>query len=281
MSIADTLGCMARRVTAAATQLEHRTSNRACRRLSAALPDLGYHLMKVIIINHVTLDGVMQAPGRVDEGTRDGFAHDDWSQAYVDQVVGEILGSRMGVSGVLLLGRRTYDDLLTYWTSVDDSPFADALNDAPKWVLSNTMFGTPPWPNTHVIGEDALSVVRDLKNRDGGELHVMGSSAVVDLLLRHDLVDGLLVIHPIVLGTGRRLFLPISSPSVSSWSIRHQPLRVPWWCPIAVLAAERSTAGVPRSTGHRFERPDHSRGSVRLISSPPSERRGGLRGSTN
>jgi dihydrofolate reductase len=158
-------------------------------------------------LNHITLDGVMQAPGRADEDIRGGFEHGGWSQPYMDQVIGEAFGARMGVSGGLLLGRRTYDDVLAHWNSVPDSPFAEALNASPKWVLSTTMSGTPLWPNTTVIAEDAINKIRELKDRQGGELHVMGSSTVIDLLLRNDFVDEmLLVIHPVVLGSGRKMF---------------------------------------------------------------------------
>lgn len=158
-------------------------------------------------MNHVTLDGVMQAPGRADEDTRDGFEHGGWAQPYVDQVVGEAFESRGGVGGGLLLGRRTYDDLLTHWNSVADSPFAERLNNAQKWVLSTTMTGTPPWPNTIVIADNSIEAIEELKRREDGELLVMGSGTVIDLLLRNDLVDQmLLVIHPLVLGSGRKLF---------------------------------------------------------------------------
>ena len=121
---------------------------------------------RIVVINHLTLDGVMQAPGRRDEDTRDGFEHGGWASSRIseDDVIVAAMGARMLSSSGRLLGRRTYDDLLSYWNS-QDSPFKDALNDAPKYVAS-----------------------------------------LIKALIRHDLVDEyLLLIHPVVLGSGRRL----------------------------------------------------------------------------
>lgn len=108
-------------------------------------------MSRVVVINHVTLDGVMQAPGRPDEDTRDGFEHGGWATVNTDDVLGAALGARMADSGGLLLGRRSYEDMLTYWNT-QDSPFKDALNTAPKYVASRTLREPLPWPNPPCLG---------------------------------------------------------------------------------------------------------------------------------
>jgi dihydrofolate reductase len=117
---------------------------------------------RVVVINHLTLDGVMQAPGRPDEDRRGGFEHGGWSAPYGDDLMGAALGARMATSGGLLLGRRTYEDLLRYWNT-QDSPFKDALNNAPKYVASRTLREPLPWPNSKLIEGDAATAVADLR----------------------------------------------------------------------------------------------------------------------
>lgn len=163
--------------------------------------------MRVVAIEHVTLDGVMQAPGRPDEDTRDGFRHGGWSPPYGDQVMGDAMGERLGRSGGLLLGRLTYEDVLRHWNANPDPVFTDALNDAPKHVASTTLREPLPWPNSTLLGGDVPDAVAALKDQPGDDLHILGSGALVRSLLPRALVDELmLMIHPLVLGTGRRLF---------------------------------------------------------------------------
>jgi dihydrofolate reductase len=161
--------------------------------------------MRIVVLNHVTLDGVMQGPGRADEDTRDGFELGGWAVPDNDDVMAQAMAERMAVSAGLLLGRRSYDDMLTYWNTTD-SPFKDALNDAQKFVASHT--DEPlPWPNSTLLIEDVPTAVRDLKERPGTDLHVMGSGALIRSLMPHGLIDEyVLMIHPIVLGTGLKLF---------------------------------------------------------------------------
>lgn len=171
--------------------------------------------MNVVVINHLSLDGVMQAPGRADEDTRGGFEHGGWSPPYGDAVMGEAMGARLAHSGGLLLGRRTYEDVLGYWNTQADSPFADALNNAPKYVASTTLGGLLPWPNSTLLKGDIADAIGDLKARPGRDLHILGSGALIQSLMRHGLIDEyMLTIHPLVLGTGRRLFAD-SGPSTS------------------------------------------------------------------
>jgi dihydrofolate reductase len=168
---------------------------------------------RVVVINHLTLDGVMQAPGRRDEDTRGGFEHGGWASSRMlgDEVIGAAMGARMASSSGLLFGRRTYDDLLSYWNS-QSSPFKDALNDAPKHVASRTLSEPLPWPNSTLLRGDIADAVAALKDEPGKELHVMGSGELIQTLMRHNLVDEYMVlIHPLVLGSGRRLFSDIGA----------------------------------------------------------------------
>jgi len=163
-------------------------------------------MSKVVVINHVTLDGVMQAPGRPEEDTRDGFRYGGWSAPNVDDVMMEALGARMGEGNRLLLGRRSYEDILGYWNT-QDSPFKGALNNADKYVASRTLREPLPWPNSTLLDGHVADAVAQLKEKPGKDLHVMGSGELIRTLMRHDLIDEyLLMIHPLVLGTGRRLF---------------------------------------------------------------------------
>jgi dihydrofolate reductase len=163
--------------------------------------------MNVVVINHVTLDGVMQAPGRADEDTRDGFEHGGWSPPYGDGVMGESMGARMAQSGGLLFGRRTYEDLLTYWNTATDSPFTAALNNASKYVASRTLREPLPWSNSTLLEGDAADAVAELKKEPGEDLHIMGSGELIQSLMGRRLIDEyMLMIHPLVLGSGRRLF---------------------------------------------------------------------------
>jgi dihydrofolate reductase len=163
---------------------------------------------RVVVINHLTLDGVMQAPGRPDEDRRSGFEHGGWasSRMFGDEVIGGALGARMASSSGLLFGRRTYDDLLGFWNS-QDSPFKDALNNAPKYVASRTLTEPLPWPNSTLLRGDIGDAVAALRQEPGNELQVMGSGELIQALMHHNLIDEyMLLIHPLVLGDGRRLF---------------------------------------------------------------------------
>ena len=169
--------------------------------------------MRIVVLNHLTLDGVMQSPGRPDEDTRDGFAHGGWAADRVDEVIGAELGKRMAASGGLLFGRRTYDDVLSYWNT-QDSPFKDALNNASKYVVSTTATEPLPWPNSTLIADDPVVAIGELKRTDGKDLHVMGSGELIQTLMAANLIDEwALLIHPIVLGSGRRLFPDAGVPA--------------------------------------------------------------------
>jgi len=161
------------------------------------------------IVNHVTLDGVMQAPADPDEDRRGGFEHGGWATRYFDEVQGEYMGSRMsgGGSGALLFGRWTYEKMAGFWpTQPEDNMIRQVMTRATKYVVSNTL-REPEWENTVVVGGDAVEAVGDLKEREDRNIVLLGSAELIHTLLPHGLIDALLLtIHPLVLGSGKRLF---------------------------------------------------------------------------
>jgi dihydrofolate reductase len=164
-------------------------------------------MSKVIVFNHLTLDGVMQAPGRPDEDRRGGFKHGGWSVARMDSVIGNVAAEGMAQRGALLFGRRTYEDFAAFWPKQKDNPFTEVMNKAQKYVASRTLEEPLPWSNSTLLKGDAAQAVAELKERPGKDLVVLGSGDLIQSLMRRNLVDQyLLLIHPIVLGSGRRLF---------------------------------------------------------------------------
>jgi dihydrofolate reductase len=162
-------------------------------------------LGKVVVIEHVTLDGVMQAPGRADEDQRDGFEHGGWAHARVDEVMGRVMGEGMARGGALLFGRRTYEDFFSFWPTQTDNPYTDVLDNTLKYVASRTLKEPLPWRNSTLLHGDAAEAVAKLK--EGDDLGVLGSGQLVRSLMQRGLVDEfVLMTHPLVLGTGRRLF---------------------------------------------------------------------------
>jgi dihydrofolate reductase len=159
-----------------------------------------------IVMNHVTLDGVMQGPGQTDEDTRDGFALGGWATAYADQTTGAKMGERMGEDRAFLFGRRTYEQLLKSWND-RGGPFKDALNDTHKFVASSNPATNLEWPNSTLLSGDVPAAVADLKASTPTNLVIMGSGMLIGSLMAADLIDEyLLMIAPLVLGSGRRLF---------------------------------------------------------------------------
>lgn len=162
---------------------------------------------KIIVTNDVTLDGVMQAPARPDEDTRGGFTHGGWAVPYVDEVMGRVMGEGMARGGALLLGRRTYEDLYAVWPNRSDNPYTPVLDNTQKYVASTTLQEPLPWQNSTLLTGDVVEAVARLKEQLDGDLGVLGSGELIQTLMRHDLIDEfVLLIHPLVLGSGRRLF---------------------------------------------------------------------------
>ena len=166
---------------------------------------------RIVVMNHVTLDGVMQGPGRPDEDTRGGFSHGGWGSrsASPDDAAAKAMGERMAAGGGLrawLFGRRTYVDLLTSWNA-RGGPFKESLNSTAKYVASHTMSEPLRWPNSTLLRGDIAEAIGALKAQTDGVLGIMGSGVLISSLMAANLIDEyLLFIHPLVLGSGRRLF---------------------------------------------------------------------------
>jgi dihydrofolate reductase len=164
-------------------------------------------MSKVLVFNHVTLDGVMQAPARPDEDRRGGFAHGGWAASRTDAVMAGVMAEGMASGGALLLGRRTYEDFYAVWPNRADNPFSAVLDEATKYVASTTLREPLPWRNSTLLAGDAAEAVARLRERPGKDLVILGSGELIQSLMRRDLVDEyLLMIHPVALGSGRRLF---------------------------------------------------------------------------
>jgi len=164
-------------------------------------------MRKLIVLESITLDGVMQAPGRPDEDTRGGFSYGGWAGPYNDPVLAREMGAGMSRGTDLLFGRRTYEDFYRVWHGRTDNPFSPVLDNSAKYVASTTLKAPLVWPNSTLFEGNAMDAVARLKETPGLDLLVMGSAVLVESLMYCDLVDQyLLLIHPLVLGTGRRLF---------------------------------------------------------------------------
>lgn len=169
---------------------------------------------RVIVVNHVTLDGVMQGPGASDEDTRDGFRHGGWAVPRSDEAMVAKMGERMSGDHAFLFGRRTYDQLLASWNA-QGGPFKAALNSTHKYVASNNTEAPLGWPNSTLLHDNVPAAVRDLKESSGPNLVIMGSGVLIGSLMAAGLVDEyLLMIHPLVLGAGRRLFAGAAQASL-------------------------------------------------------------------
>jgi dihydrofolate reductase len=164
-------------------------------------------MSKVTVNASLSLDGVMQAPGRPDEDVRGGFEHGGWAIPYNDEVMGRVIGERMVGPARILLGRRTYEDFAGYWPKQTDNPFTEVLNQREKLVASRTLAEPLPWVNSTLLEGDAVDAVAALKQQPGDDIVVLGSGELAQGLIRRGLVDRyFLMIHPLVLGSGRRLF---------------------------------------------------------------------------
>ncbi|MFB9235626.1 dihydrofolate reductase family protein [Plantactinospora siamensis] len=165
---------------------------------------------RVVVVENVTLDGVMQAPGGADEDVRGGFPYGGWARPYADRALAERtgLGAGAGEDGGLLLGRRTYEQFHGFWsTQTDGNPYTEVLNRRTKYVASRSRSEPLPWQNSTLLTGDAVTAVAGLRDDLGGDLVVLGSGELVRSLAAAGLVDAYtLSIHPLVLGTGMRLF---------------------------------------------------------------------------
>lgn len=169
-------------------------------------------MSKIVVTNHLTLDGVMQAPAGPDEDPRGGFEHGGWAAPNSDEVMGRVMGEGMSQGGSLLLGRWTYEAFHAFWPHQKDNPYTEVLNNTQKYVASTTLAEPLPWMNSTLLEGDVGEAVARLKEQSDKDIVVLGSGELIQSLMRHNLIDEyLLLIHPVVLGSGRRLF-PGGSP---------------------------------------------------------------------
>jgi dihydrofolate reductase len=163
-------------------------------------------MRKIITITHVSLDGVMQAPGGPKEDPSQGFKHGGWAMLFPDDDQGEAIGELMSRKFDMLLGRRTYDIFAGYWPHHGDNFIGKAFNAAKKHVVSRKLKKLA-WENSHLVGKDAVKEIRKLKRSKGPEIHVWGSGNLLQTLIAADLIDEYRMwVYPVILGKGKRLF---------------------------------------------------------------------------
>jgi dihydrofolate reductase len=166
-------------------------------------------MRKVVVDEWISLDGVVQAPGNAEEDTTGGFQHGGWHIRYFDEMSQNRVVAQLTAAGGFLLGRRTYEILAGYWphASEEEQVVAQPLNTKPKYVASTTLNEPLEWENSSVLRGDATAAVQALKQEDGDDLHVIGSTELVRTLIEHGLVDVFqLMIDPVTLGGGKRIF---------------------------------------------------------------------------
>lgn len=164
-------------------------------------------MRKIVAVVSVSLDGVMQAPGRADEDRRGGFEHGGWAQGYFDPVMLQAMGEGMAQGADLLFGRRTYEDFFAVWPGRTDNPFTAVLERSRKFVASRRLREELPWQNSTLLRGEAAESVARLKRTPGPGLTVLGCGDLLRTLTRERLVDAyVLLVHPLLLGRGRRLF---------------------------------------------------------------------------
>jgi len=168
-------------------------------------------MRKIIVLEHISIDGVIQAPGGPDEDTGSGFDHGGWISPYSDEILGTEIRKQMNSQFDLLLGRKTYDIWAPYWPKhADIWPNADS---ATKYVASNSIT-SGEWQPSVIMSGDIAKKIAEIKNQQGPDLHVWGSSNLVQTLLKHDLIDSFwLMVYPITLGSGKRLFADGTIPT--------------------------------------------------------------------
>jgi dihydrofolate reductase len=168
-------------------------------------------MRKIVVLEHISLDGVIQAPGGPEEDTSGGFAYGGWISPYSDKISGSLLRKQMDSPFDLLLGRKTFEIWEPYWPQ-----HADAwpnVNTATKYVSSNTRTSSQWQPSVFLNGDVADKVAK-IKQQQGPDLHVWGSGDLLQTLIKHDLVDVFwLMIYPVTLGSGKRLFADGTIPA--------------------------------------------------------------------
>jgi dihydrofolate reductase len=165
-------------------------------------------MRKIVVSEFVSLDGVMQAPGGKDEDTEGGFAHGGWTWPYWHDEIGAHFAEVMSESDALLLGRKTWQiHGGAFEPMAQGDPFGDVMNAMPKYVVSSTLTSAAAWRNSTLIRGDVVEEVRALKAQPGKNILIDGSSVLIHTLAQHKLVDEYyLIVYPVVLGGGKRVF---------------------------------------------------------------------------
>jgi dihydrofolate reductase len=172
-------------------------------------------MRKIIVIEFITLDGVMQAPGGPEEDTSGNFKYGGWTAPLGDEFLGKVMAGQMKDPSDLLLGRKTYDIFSSYWPT--HGSIWPGVNESKKYVVSKTL-ENPTWENTEVIKDNVVEELKKIKSQSGPGLHVWGSGNLAQTLFKNDLVDELwLKIYPITLGTGKKLFAEGTIPA--AWKL--------------------------------------------------------------
>ncbi|MFF7065273.1 dihydrofolate reductase family protein [Pseudomonas sp. NPDC008258] len=197
-------------------------------------------MRKLIVAAFISLDGVMQAPGGPQEDTSGGFTYGGWIVPYAEEVFGQAMQALFSQPFELLLGRRTYDIFASYWPNIKDNSedfsIANLFNRVPKHVATHTP-GSLEWHNSHALGADITAAVRTLKQQGGADLLTQGSAELVQQLLAAGLVDELqLLIHPLLLGHGKRLFG--DDAAAAAFTLQHSQVT-----PAGVIIARYVRAG--------------------------------------
>lgn len=166
-------------------------------------------MRKITVTNNISLDGVMQAPMSADEDTRGGFTYGGWALGVnADPELGAEMANGMARTGAMLFGHRTYDHMAAFWPhQTDGNPFTEHLNNTQKYVVTHDPALELTWQNSTVVAGDAVQTIAELKATDDGDLSILGSGELVRALAPAGLIDEyVLIIHPLLLGTGQRMF---------------------------------------------------------------------------
>ena len=170
-------------------------------------------MRKLIVLSFITVDGVIQSPGGPEEDTSGGFTYGGWQAPYSDEIVNKVLAEQWSEPFDLLLGRKTFEIFASYWPYHAEGQPGSGINDATKYVASNTLH-SHEWKKSVFLKGDVAEEVRKLKQQDGPVIHMWGSANLIQTLLKHDLIDEFwLMIYPITLGTGKRLFAEGTIPA--------------------------------------------------------------------
>jgi dihydrofolate reductase len=171
-------------------------------------------MRKLVAVTFVTLDGIMQGPGGPSEDDGGNFKSGGWSVNDWDDMLSQAMGDIFVKNPEFLLGRKTYEIMAAYWPHASAEEGADNMNNAKKYIVSQTLDNVDEWQNSTLIKGDAVEEIKKLKGMDGPELQVHGSSNLIQTLLKHDLLDELyLKIFPVAIGSGKRLFGEGTNPT--------------------------------------------------------------------